>query len=101
MNSAKVAGGLPAAPHFKDVPHEPVRQVPLPFSSKLHPLRPQIRPDHAAGAVMTFDWPGFKTKPPPSKLSPGIMAGHIVSVQSFMIVNTLAASVILQLPVLH
>lgn len=99
MNSAKVAGGFPAALHLRVVPHEPVRQVPLPFESKLQPVRAQILPDHPTGALNTIDWPCFKVKPPPSKDSPGVTAGHIVSLQSFLMVKILAASVFLQLPV--
>lgn len=92
MNSASVAGVLPEPEHLMLSPQLPVWQFPLPVLSKLQPDRPHIRPDQLSGAVKTLDWPVFRAKPPPSKYSPGKTAGQIVSLQSFVIVNTLADS---------
>lgn len=92
VNSASVVGVSPEAVHLREVPHLPVWQVPLPFLSKLQPVRAQIRPDHATGAVSTMDWCDFNSKPPPLKFSPGKIAGQIVSLQSFMRVKILADS---------
>lgn len=92
MNSANVAGGSPEAAHFRDEPQRPVRQVPLPFESKLQPVRPQIRPDQLIGAVKSLDSPGFKANPPPPKLLPGVIAGQIVTRQSLINVKMRAES---------
>lgn len=81
VNSASEAGGLPAEPHLRVAPQLPVSHDSLLFRSKLQPVRAQMRPDQATGAVNTMVWPGFKTKPPPLKYSPGVTAGQIVSLQ--------------------
>ena len=92
MNSASVAGVFPEAVHLRVSPHAPVWHVPAPRLSKLHPVRPHIRPLHAIGAVKTADCPCFSGKPPPSKYSPGKIAGQMVSLQLFIMVKTLADS---------
>lgn len=92
MNSASDAGGFPEAEHFRVEPHEPVSQVPVPVLSKLQPVRPHIRPDQPTGALNTMDWPGLSSKPPPLKLSPGVIAGQTTWLHEFTIVNTRAES---------
>lgn len=92
VSSASVDGVSPEAVHWSDEPHRPVRHVPLPELSKLHLVLPHIRPDQPTGAVWTLDSLDFRAYPPPPKLSPGVMAGHIVSSQSLVIVKTLAQS---------
>lgn len=92
MNSAKVAGGSPEPAHLRLVPQLPVSHEPLPELSKLQPLRPHIRPDHPTGAVNTIDWPDFRGKPPPPKLSPGVIPGQTISLHWLTIVKILAPS---------
>lgn len=93
MNSARLTGVAPDAPHRSDVPHDPVAHVPFPDASKLHPVRPQMRPDQPpAGALNTADCPGRSANPPPPKLSPGVAAGQMVVLHRLMMVNTPADS---------
>ena len=92
MNSARLAGGAPDAPHRSEEPQEPVAQEPLPDASKLQSVRPQMRPDHPTGAVNTIDCPGRSANPPPPKLSPGVNAGQITVLHWLMMVKTRAES---------
>lgn len=85
-------GVSPEAVHWSDEPHRPVKHVPLPLLSNLQLVRPHIRPDQLTGAVWTLDSLDFRAYPPPPKLSPGVMAGHIVSSQSLVMVKTLEQS---------
>lgn len=64
MNSTSVAGGAPPAPsHFNFPPQSPVTHLPAPEASKLHPVRPQIRPDQPGDAVTVTIDPGAKANP--------------------------------------
>lgn len=92
MNSASVAGVFPEAEHLSVFPHDPVWHVPFPALSNEHPVRPHIRPDHPTGAENTMDWPILRENPPPLKFSPGVIAGHMVSLQLLMMVNIRADS---------
>lgn len=72
--------------HWRAVPQEPVLHDPLPFLSKSQWVRAHIRPCQVGGAVKTADWVGLKAKPPRLKLF-GVIPGHIVSLQLFMMVK--------------
>ncbi|RRT75357.1 hypothetical protein B296_00025368 [Ensete ventricosum] len=69
------------AEHLRTEPQAPVWHEPFPSRSKSHPVRPQMRPTHPTGAVNTTDSPGFNGNPPPLKLFPGVIPGHIVVLQ--------------------
>nr|GMD94443.1 hypothetical protein ACMD2_25315 [Ipomoea batatas] len=79
-----VAGGVAPAPLHSTwlEPQSPVAQLPCPvLASKLHPVRPQIRPDQLAGAWNSRDPPGPSSNPVLSNLSLPALAripGHTV-----------------------
>lgn len=91
MNSASVAGGAPPAPaHFNFPPQSPVVHVPEPEASKLHPVRPQNRPDQPGGAFKVTEDPEAKANPPsPSAVPPEVrIPGQTVKLQRFVKVKT-------------
>jgi len=66
VNSASVAGGAAPDPEHSTVeePQSPVMQVNLPVvASCVQRVRPQIRPDQAAGIGITRVSVGFKENP--------------------------------------
>jgi hypothetical protein len=93
--SAKVAKAQLTVPvHFRTPPQSPVKQLPLPLSSKVQFVLPQIRPFQSVSTVRFCDLPFASSNPdslgpvPPCVL----IAGQIMSLQRFVTIRSTIAA---------